>query len=369
MLKMKKMVLPLLSVFALASCNNQNVEVKKPTDDNKKVVDSETKDEYLSNVKNDFLKDSNEVSYTDTTVTFKDANETDFTLNRGVKNTCILYSSFTTLWYEAGGVCQGVIGGNSAVSLYEEYIGRDITKDQGVSVMSISASGKKWKTEQIIASKPELIICSNNMSGYSTISGPAKAANIDCVSVQYNDLKDYLKWFKVFALLNNRLDLFDSVALKTLDDVSEVMYECNNSNLTPTNVFTMFSGTKSFQANTKNTLVGSMINSLGSINVVDTFGDAKSERIDIDFEKVYAAKPELVLIQCHDTNEATLSLLDKIYGNNDLWKAIETNVGENGVQLLEKSLYHNKPNHKFAEAYQKLAKILYPTHTFSFEVK
>ena len=37
------------------------------------------------------------------------------------------------------------------------------------------------------------------------------------------------------------------------------------------------------------------------------------------------------------------------------------------VYYLEKTLFHNKPNSRFAEAYQKLAEILYPDVEFSFQ--
>ena len=49
-----------------------------------------------------------------------------------------LYASFTTLWYEAGGEVIGCIGGDSSVTLYEEYIGRDITQDEGMQVVATS---------------------------------------------------------------------------------------------------------------------------------------------------------------------------------------------------------------------------------------
>lgn len=38
-----------------------------------------------------------------------------------------------------------------------------------------------------------------------------------------------------------------------------------------------------------------------------------------------------------------------------------------GILYLEKSLFPNKPNSRFAEAYQKLAEILYPDVNFSFK--
>lgn len=372
-MKFKKMSLSLISVLLLASCGQVNDTSEESTTISSEETTTSTKSaeevkkEYIENVEDEFLASASEVTYTDTTVTFSDANSNEFTLERGVSDVCILYPSFTTLWYEAGGVASGVIGGSSAIELYNEYIGRDITQDDGVTVLATSSSGTKWSTETIIASQPDLIICSTSMSGYSTISAPAEAAEIDCIAVDYADLGDYLKWFKVFSLLTNNTDLYETVALNTLSEVAEVIYECNNSNLESPRVFSMFSGTKSFTANTRNVLVGSMIETLGATNIVTEWGETSEERLTIDFEKVYASKPEIILIQCHSDTETSSALLESLYGDNELWQAVKSEVGENNIFWLEKVLYHNKPNSRFAEAYQNLAKILYPNYTFSFE--
>ena len=78
----------------------------------------------------------------------------------------------------AGGKADGVIGGSSSIKLYELYIGRDVTQDEGVTVLAESSAGKNWNTENIIAFQPDLIVCSTAMSGYKTISAPAQAAGI-----------------------------------------------------------------------------------------------------------------------------------------------------------------------------------------------
>ena len=147
-----------------------------------------------------FLEKANEVEVTDTSVIFTDAvSETPLEIAKNPQKPAVLYGSFVTLWYEAGGVAAGVIGGDSSIELYNLYIGRDVTQDEGVTVLAESSAGKNWNTETIIAFQPDLIICSTAMSGYKTISAPAEAAGIPVVAMSYNDFSDYLKWFKVFC--------------------------------------------------------------------------------------------------------------------------------------------------------------------------
>ena len=135
----------------------------------------------------EFLKSADEVTVSDDSVTFKAATSTDgstVTVKKNPGKVVNLYGSFTTLWYEAGGTVIGCIGGDSSQALYVEYIGRDITTDDGMTVVATSSAGKRWDTENIISLKPDLIICSTAMSGYSTINGPATEAGIRVIAVK-----------------------------------------------------------------------------------------------------------------------------------------------------------------------------------------
>lgn len=299
-------------------------------------------------------------------MTFYDAVSTDtpITIAKNPKNVVNLYGSFTTLWYEAGGKVSGCIGGKSTISLYEEYIGRDITGDEGVTVVSEVASGKKWDVEGIISLQPDLLICSKAMSGYATIEAPAAAAEIPVIVVDYDDFSDYLKWYKVFCNLSNQPNLWEEVALKALDRVVAVLAECPQRGPT---VFSMFSGANSLQANTSNTVVGGMITAMNAENIVDGWQDASgAERLDINLETVYMANPDIILVQCHAGADAAKEQVAQLYGEDAVWQSLKA-VQEGKVFYLEKELFHNKPNSKFALAYQQLAEILYPDTKFSYQ--
>ncbi len=310
-----------------------------------------------------FLAKANEVTVNDDSVTFTDASgKESVTIKKNPKNVVNLYASFTTLWYEAGGKVAGLIGGSSSVELYKEYIGRDITADEGVTTVATSSSGKKWATETIVAMKPDLIICSTAMSGYKTIEAPAAAAGIPVIAMSYNDFSDYLKWFKVFSNLTGHPELWDEVALKALNEVVDVLLACPTENTS--NVFCMFSSADTLQANTSSTVVGGMIDAMNATNIVDKWdGAATAERVDINLETVFAANPDIILVQCHAGKEGAEALVASLYGSNPVWQSLDA-VKNGKVFYLEKTLFHNKPNSRFAEAYKVLAGYLYPDMKF-----
>ena len=223
-------VLMLVGMFSLASCGTNNNDASDASDTDStdqsgsegagsasSSDDSSDKEALKASLKAEFLKLADEVTVSDDAVTFQDASgDTSVTIQKNPQKVVNLYASFTTLWYEAGGTVVGCIGGSSSQELYEEYIGRDITADEGMTVAATSSSGKKWDTETILSLQPDLIICSTAMSGYSTIQSPAEAANVPVIAVSYNDFSDYLKWFKVFCNLTGHPELWESVAMNCL---------------------------------------------------------------------------------------------------------------------------------------------------------
>lgn len=342
------------SVAEEPSAVEESSEAESSAEESKAEENTELKAELRAK----FLEKADQVVVEADSVTFEDASSETVTIQKNPQKTVNLYGSFTTLWYEAGGTVAGCIGGDSAITLYQEYIGRDITQDEGVTVVATSSSGKKWDVESIIAQQPDLIICSTAMSGYSTIQAPAEAAGIPVIAMSYNDFSDYLKWFKVFCNLNSQEELWDTVAMSALDSVVEILAKCPTED-TP-KVFSMFSGAESLQANTTNTVVGEMIEEMNAVNIVDEWENASgAERLDINLETVYAADPDIIVVQCHAGAEAAQQQIQELYGENPVWQSLRA-VQEGQVYYLEKELFHNKPNSRFAEAYQKLAEILYP---------
>ncbi|MBQ2707020.1 MAG: ABC transporter substrate-binding protein [Clostridia bacterium] len=302
-----------------------------------------------------FLAGANAVVVTDDAVTFPDDSGSGepVTLAKNPANPAILYASFVTLWCEAGGIPSGIVGGSSAKELYREVIGRDITADAGVTVLADSAMAKRWDIESILAAQPDVIFCSAAMSGYATISAPAKAAGIPVAAVDYDDFADYLKWFKVFCHLSGHPELWETIALPTLDAVLDII--AGTSGKTPPRVLCLFTGEDSLRANTPETVVGAMLAQLGAKNVIPA--DA-GDRPDVNLETIYAAAPDVILVQCHTGTDDARALVERLVGENPVWQSLEA-VRAGRVFYLDKTLFHNKPNRRFAEAYAMLAKMLY----------
>ena len=166
-----------------------------------------------------------------------------------------------------------------------------------------------------VALQPELIICSTAMSGYSTIESPAKAAGIPVIAVRYDDFSDYLKWFKVFCNLSGHPELWDSIAMKALDDVAEVLCEIPDGNAP--RVLSMFANASTLEANTSSTVVGGMVSAMKAVNIVDSWDNTEgANRLTINLETVLAADPDIIIVQCHAGTDAAKVQVEETYGSN-----------------------------------------------------
>ncbi len=314
----------------------------------------------IAALREEFLAKANEVIVNEDSVTFTDGSGREpITIAKNPTNVAGLYGSYTALWYEAGGEVKGAMGG-SAVDTYIQQIGRDITLDEGVTVLAESSSGKNWSVEEIIASQPDLIYCSTAMSGYATIGPAAEAANIPIIAISYDDFSDYLKWFKVIANIYDKPELFEDVAMKNLEEVLNVIEQVPEGDAPQ--VLAMFSEDS---VNLSGTLMGQMLVQLGGENVADKLNsDVEITRLDVSLENIFELNPEIIIVQTH--GDDLPGIFDEMYGTQPLWAEIDA-VKNEQVHFMTEELFHIKPNKRFSEAYYELASVLYPEHTFSLE--
>ena len=372
------LLLALVMVFALVACGDKQAEQPKesetPAVSNDPAPSESTPAEpapsesapveELNNEMVDYyMQKANEVKVTDTHVIFTDdGSGQELTVEKNPKNVAVLYGSLAALWYEAGGTAPLVIGGKSAVELYTEQIGRDITKDEGVKVVATSSSGTKWDIEAILAEKPDLIITSVGMKGYSTISGPAAAVGVPTIGINYDGVQDYLKWFKVFCNLSGHPELWEEVAEKTAKGIIDVVSKVPE-NVDAPEVAVLVINSDKLKAYTFDSQPGAMLKELGGVNVFDRNNEGASSTIDISLEDLYAQDPDIIFLAWYNEPGMMYNQLMEMVEGNPVWDALRANK-EGKFFLLDKNLFHNKANRLYDQSYKTLAQYLYPDVEF-----
>lgn len=309
-------------------------------------------------IKARLMAEAEAVRVNEDSVTFEDeSGRGELTIPKKPQKVAVLYGSHACLWTEAGGTVSIGIGGKNAVALYKEQIGRNILED-GVIVVSETSSAKNWNVEAILAEQPDLIVCSTAMSGYSTISAPAEAANIPVIALTYNGVSGYLKWFKVFANLNGKPELWKDIAEKTADEIVEIIAKVPEGEAP--RVLPIMASSKGVMGNLKNSNMGLIIEDLKAVNLADV-SDAESSksRVSMDLESIFAANPEMIFVQGTISEADAKEKLDAFVDGNPVWEELSA-VKNDKVYYMPKALFHYRPNHKYDEAYRMMASYLYP---------
>lgn len=382
MKRMIALLLALVMVFALVACGNEQADQPKdpantgsveqqPTDKAPEETPvapvepapSEPVEEMNNEMVEYYMQKANEVKVTDTHVIFTDdGSGKELTIEKNPKNAAVLYGSLVALWHEAGGTVPLAIGGKSAITLYKEQIGRDITQDEGVKVVATSSSGTGWDVEAILAEKPDLIITSVGMKGYATISEPAAAVGIPVIGINYDGVQDYLKWFKVFCNLSGHPELWEEVAEKTANGIIDVVSKVPENVEAPTAAILVVNSDK-LKAYTYDSQPGTILKELGGVNVFDRNNEGASANVEISLEDLYAQDPDMIFLAWYnEPGEMYNQLMDMVEGN-PVWDSLRANK-EGKFFQLDKSLFHNKANHMYDQAYLTMAQYLYPDAEF-----
>ncbi|MDY3928522.1 MAG: ABC transporter substrate-binding protein, partial [Clostridia bacterium] len=103
------------------------------------------------------------------------------------------------------------------------------------------------------------------------------------------------------------------------------------------------------------TVLGEMLADLGCINIADS---DKSLLETLSVESVIRREPyHIFVVTMGDDTEKAMENLSRMMEENPTWGNLEA-VKENRLHVMDRKLFNLKPNANWAEAYEKLSKIL-----------
>ena len=109
---------------------------------------------------------------------------------------------------------------------------------------------------------------------------------------------------------------------------------------------------------TKNAFVGSLVEELGAINVVDELADFEDNYVPVSMENVLGLKPDIILRLTHASPEDSKKMFDSEFAKSDTWKELDA-VKNGKVYDLDNKYFSVSGNIRILEAFQSLEKILY----------
>jgi len=275
-------------------------------------------------------------------VTFTDALGHQVTVNNP-KAVVICMGSFAQTWVLAGGELAAVT--QDAFDEQREGISEDVF-NLG-EMQSPSA-------ETIISVNPDFVIMSANISGHVDLYDTLKAANINVAYFDVNTFDDYLNMLNICTDITGRKDLYDKNGLEVKKKIDEIVASCKGKE-SPKVLFIRAYSTGA-KAKDSTSTTGHMLADLGCINISDL---QPSLLEDLSMEEIIKQDPDFIFVTTMGTSEqAAIDYMKSEVESNPAWSEL-TAVKNGRYIILDRELFHYKPNARWSESYEVLANYLY----------
>jgi iron complex transport system substrate-binding protein len=278
------------------------------------------------------------------TITFIDGLEKTVTIKKNPQRVVCLYTSFLDLWDLAGGKVVGRVDSKENVP-------------EAAKTVDTVGSYTSPNVEKIISLQPDLVLLSPTVSSQVALIPVLEKNNIQYVALDYTNFDDYMNMLKVYTDLTGRQELYQTNGMDVKNKVDSIIAKVPKDK--KPSVLLMLGSSKSVSVRLPNSAVGDMLQDLGAVNIAYDPNLKAKEMEVFSMERVVEKDPDFILAQTMGDVAETTARIKKDVEDNPAWGYL-TAVKEGRYIYLPKDLFLFKPNERYAEAYQELAKLLYP---------
>lgn len=222
------------------------------------------------------------------------------------------------------------------------------------SETKIIGSVKKINLELLYEIKPDYVIMSADLSAQLKLEASLKNANINYGYFRIDTFSDYKAFMKTLCKIQNREDLYKKNVLNIEDNIKNILSKIPaKSDKTVLLLRAYSSGVK---AKRQDNLAGQILKEMGLNNIADNYSSLLE---DLSAEQIVSNNPHYIFILTMGNEQTALEYLKNNIENNPAFKKLDAVKNGNYI-LLPKNLFHYKPNNKWDEAYEYIAKIIYP---------
>jgi iron complex transport system substrate-binding protein len=307
------LVLILLStVFAVSCSNNQN--------------------------SNDTKTSAENIYYT-----FEDSLGNAVVLKEKPKKVVALSGSYAETWMLAG----GDIAGTTDDSISE----RNIKLSENTKIVGTI---KEPNLEEILSLSPDFIILSSDIESHLVIHDTLIKANIPHAYFKVEQFEDYLKMLDICTDITGNKDFYEKNGLAVQSQIDEVKSKIHDSSNPSVLFIRAYSG--GAKAKDDDNFTCMILDELGTINIASKHQSLLEE---LSMEKIIEEDPDYIFVTTMGNTEKAIEAMKNNIEKNPAWNNLSA-VQNNRYIILPKELFHYKPNARWGESYEYMAKIIYP---------
>ena len=277
---------------------------------------------------------------------FVDSLGNHIVLEREPERVAALLGSYAEAWVLAGGE-------ESLVAVTQDAFD-ERGMELGEEVVNLGQSHEP-NLEALLAADPDLVLLSADLDGQLALKDSLAAAGIPAAWFKVEQFEDYLAMLKVFTDLTGREDLYQENGLNIQNRINEIKANVPQGNQPTVLLLRAFSS--SVKAKNSDNTAGVMLRDLGCTNIADRDSSLLEA---LQMEAILTADPEhIFVVTMGSDTEKALDNLEKLFQSDPAWQSL-TAIREDNVHVLDKKLFHYKPNARWGESYEVLFHILYP---------
>ena len=290
---------------------------------------------------------SDKFTVNDGKVTFTDFFGKETTLTINPKRVVTLTNNFHDLWYDCGGTAVGRVD-EPLTSLRSEE----------AKAVDIVGSVNQVSLENVLAKEPDLVIIKCRDKTHQEMLPTFESAGIEYLAWDYETFEGFLETLELYCTLTGHPELYEKWAVDNIQRVTAVRDICAKQ--TPADIVLLIpSANKGMQALNTTGYLGNVLTDLNTVNVAFADGLNEGQRgFPISMEKLVELDPKFILSR-GGSGDGTEESARAIFETNPLWFEL-TAVKEDRYHHLPSDLFLYKANVRYGEAYEYLAKILYP---------
>lgn len=279
---------------------------------------------------------------------FADAAGDTITLSARPEKVAVLFSSFADIWVSAGGRVQITVG---------EAVERGFAG--GDALLVDDGAGKTIDMERLIAAEPDFVIASADIAAQAEAARLLKEAGIPCALLRVESFDDYLDVLKIFTDITGRADAYETCGEEVRLRVAGILADAAAAQSgEPLRILFIRSGSSASSAKAKTAdqhFAAKMLEELGAYNIAD---NAPVLLDGLSLEEILMEDPDCIFISTMGDEQAARAYMDDVLSQEG-WQALSA-VRNGQCAYLPKELFQFKPNASWAEAYDYLARMLYP---------
>ena len=281
-----------------------------------------------------------------TTLTFTDDLDREVTVPANPERVAVLLGSYADVWCLAGGQDSLVAAASDAWTDFDLNLGEDVAN---------LGSLMEPNLEELIAAAPDLVIASSNTTSNVELLPSLEQLGVPVAYFGVNSFNDYLEMLDVCTRITGHPENYQTYGLDVQAQVDKAKEQ--NDGSAPTVLLLRSASTSCKVKNSKGTVLGEILADLGAVNIADSDTGLLE---DLSLERIIADDPDYIFVVFQGSDQAAAQkTLDAALTSNPAWETLSA-VQNGRFYIMEKELYHLKPNARWGEAYQKVADILYP---------